>query len=265
MTPPALAPLSIERDRRDVAWRVLEGGAVIGSSTALSRPDRRCFVSIDTWRTEVFGLLLQTMSNEFEEDLFTTVDEADGARLEQWSAGGFTVNRLEHEYLIPTAPEATGLRGAATPPGIDVVSAAQVDVAGLRRLDEELRTDVPGSDGWINDPQEFREYTFDPRHFDPATYLVAVDQASGDLLGLARVWTDRRFPRLGLIGVVAGHRRRGLARALIGAALLPLHQRGVQEVAAEADARNAASITLLTSLGARRTGGSVELLRRWPS
>lgn len=261
MTPPAPPVLSIERDRREVAWRVLEDGAVIGSSKALSRPDRRCFVSIDTWRTEVFDLLLQTMSDELEEDLFTTVDETDGARLEQWSASGFTINRLEHEYLIATELERTGLGGATTPPGVDVVSAAHVEVAGLRRLDEELRADVPGSDGWINDPQEFREYTFDARHFDPATYLVAVDQTSGDLVGLARVWIER-FPRLGLIGVVAGHRRRGLARALTGAAFLPLHQRGVQEVAAEADARNAASITLLTSLGARRTGGSVELLRR---
>ncbi len=54
----------------------------------------------------------------------------------------------------------------------------------LRALDELLREDVPGSDGWLNDPQEFREYTFDPRHFNAETYLVAVDEVNGDLAGV---------------------------------------------------------------------------------
>jgi hypothetical protein len=51
-----------------------------------------------------------------------------------------------------------------------------------------LRADLPGSDGWINDPQEFGEYTLDERQFDPATHLAAVDDAGQAFAGLVRVW-----------------------------------------------------------------------------
>jgi ribosomal protein S18 acetylase RimI-like enzyme len=132
----------------------------------------------------------------------------------------------------------------------------------LARLDERLRQDVPGSDGWINDPAEFRAYTFD-RHFDPRLYLVAV--VDGDYAGLVRVWRGNRVPRLGLVGVLRWHRRRGLARALLQAAFTPLAERGIELVSAEADATNAPSQALLASLGARRTGGSVELRRQGAS
>jgi RimJ/RimL family protein N-acetyltransferase len=117
-------------------------------------------------------------------------------------------------------------------------------------------------DGWINDPQEFREHTFDERRFDPATYLVAVDDVSQAFAGLARVWNRPRQPRLDLVGVTSGYRRRGLAKMLLAAVFAPLCDRGISEVAAEADAANAASNALLSRIGARRVGGSIELVRR---
>jgi len=55
--------------------------------------------------------------------------------------------------------------------------------------------------------------------------------------------------------------RRGLACALLHAALTPLAERGIELVSAEADVTNTPSQALLASLGARRTGGSVELRR----
>lgn len=252
----------VERVSRTAEWRALENGEIVGTARAQCRPDRRWVVAIDAWRAQVFPVLMQAVVKDLQENLFTTVDEADLAQLERWSENGFVVHRRENEYLIPTDPESTGLQGATLPTGFNAVSAAVADEGSLRALDELLREDVPGSDGWVNDPQQFREYTFDPRHFDPATYLVAVHEPTGNLAGLARVWTGPDRPRLGLIGVVAGYRRRGLARALLAAAFRPLHERGVSEVAAEADATNAASTSLLTSLGAWRTGGTVELLRR---
>lgn len=113
-----------------------------------------------------------------------------------------------------------------------------------------------------DDPKEFAEYTFDPRHFDPETYLVAVDDATGTYAGLVRVWNDPGVRMLGLIAVTRAYRRRGVARALLAAAFRPLHDQGVREVAAEVDVTNDASSTLLRSLGAHRVGGSVELLLR---
>ena len=80
----------------------------------------------------------------------------------------------------------TGLAGAALPAELDVVSAADADITRLRLLDDALRQDVPGCQGWRWDTEQFRAETFGP-FFDPATYLVAVDRASGQYAGLVRV------------------------------------------------------------------------------
>lgn len=256
----SISASEVVRVDQDAQWQVIENGEVVGRARAVHRPDRRWFVSVDTWRADTDELVVRAIDRDLRADLHTTVDEADVAALDRWARIGFTVSRREHEYLIPTAPETTGLGQAHVPAGIVLRSAADVDVDRLRGLDELLRADVPGSDGWVNDPQEFREYTFDPGHFDPATYLVA--EADGELVGLARIWHGPKLPRLGLIGVAASDRRRGLARALLAAAFGLLHDRGAGQVSAEVDVTNAASIALLTSLGAWRTGASVELIRR---
>jgi hypothetical protein len=44
-----------------------------------------------------------------------------------------------------------------------------------------------------------------------------------------------------------------------------LHQRGTVDVVAEVDVTNTSSNRLLTGLGARRTGGTIELVRPWPA
>ncbi len=99
------------------------------------------------------------------------------------------------------------------------------------------------------------------RQFDPATYLVAVEVASGDYVGLARVWKRPGKPRLGLIGVLGPHRQQGLARILLARVFRVLHQRGQAEVAAEIDDTNAPSRALLLPLGAKAVGGFVEFIR----
>jgi GNAT superfamily N-acetyltransferase len=65
----------------------------------------------------------------------------------------------------------------------------------------------------------------------------------------------------GIVGVLAAHRRRGLARALIAQALAPLADDGETRVTAEADTTNAASDALLRGFGATVTGGTIELRR----
>jgi ribosomal protein S18 acetylase RimI-like enzyme len=260
----ASSDLRIARLMRVASWRALAGAEVVGEANAMLRPDRRWFISVDTWVADSFLPLVSAVADDLRQDLYTTVDEGDEAELRNWSAAGFTFLRREHHYLVPTGPDRTRLAGAALPAGMSLVSADAVDEDGLRMLDEALRQDVPGTDGWINDPQEFREHTFDERRFDPATYLVAVDDFSRAFAGLARVWNHPRQPRLDLVGVTSGYRRQGLAKNLLAAVFAPLRDRGVSEVAAEADATNAASNALLTRIGARRAGGSIELVRRAP-
>lgn len=255
------AGLTVTRSRAG-EWHAADGDLDVGVAYAMLRPDQRWFVSLDSWRYDAYQPLLAAVGRDIQQDLYVTVDDSDYGQLDRCGTLGFTVSRREDEYRVPTDPAITGLGEARFPSGLHAVSAADADVDALRLLDDLLREDVPGADGWVNDPREFREYTFHPSHFDAATYLVAVDGTTGAYAGLVRVWNDPGQRLLGLIAVVRAYRRRGLARALLAAAFRPLHDQGVGSVAAEVDVTNNACASLLRSLGARRTGGSVEMIRR---
>jgi ribosomal protein S18 acetylase RimI-like enzyme len=246
----------------DLAWGAFARDERVGVVKALLRPDERCFLVFDACRAEAYAPLVAAVAQELARDLYVTVDEADDEGRASCELVGFEINRRESEYLIPTDPEVTGLRGVESPPGFVLVGADQVAEDRLRALDDTLRQDVPGTDGWRWDEAGFRDETFDSPSFDPTTYLIATERTSGDYAGLVRVWNNFMGPRLGLIAVVPPYHRRGLAKALLAQAFTVLHERGKTEVSAEVDDTNVASTSLLNALGARRTGGSIELIRR---
>jgi GNAT superfamily N-acetyltransferase len=258
MTIPAVR---INRAHSALTWYALDGDVVAGEVSGRLRPDGRCFLYFDAWRADVYPALAGAAARELRCDLYVSLDDAEFDALDACGAAGFAEHRRESFYRIPTDPAVTGLADAAMPDGLDVLSAADADVDRLRLLDDALRQDLPGCDGWRWDPGEFREDTFGP-FFDPATYLVAVDRFSGDYAGLARVWRSRGGPRLSLIGTLAPYRKRGVASALLGCTFAVLVARGETSVIAEVDDESDASVSLLTRLGARRYGGSVELIRR---
>jgi RimJ/RimL family protein N-acetyltransferase len=262
VAPPPSGP-RVVRASPGLVWRAFGGDQAVGAVRAFLRPDNRWFVAFDDGRADSDAPLLAAVAADAGADLYATADERDQASLDRLARLGFTVNRRESRYVIPTGSGAGGSAagaGAAEPEGTVIISAADADEDELRRLDDTLRQDVPGTAGWRWDPGDFREETFDSAQFDPATYLVAVDADSGRYVGLARVWHQPGRPRLGLIGVTRPYRRRGLARVLLAQVFTVLHRRGQAEVTAEADDTNAASRSLLLSLGARRVGGDVELV-----
>jgi ribosomal protein S18 acetylase RimI-like enzyme len=235
-------------------WEARRGGEVVGTLVAWVRPDGRCFLFVSDCAPEAYGSLLDAALGELDRDVYL-----EGEATDELTERGFVVHRREHLYVLPTdVPQPVSL-----PDGFAVVSAADADVDRLRELDEELRQDVPGTAGWRNEPGAFARETFQDPEFDAATYLVAVEGGTGAYAGLVRVWIrgDGRAPRLGSIGVRSAHRKRGLARALMTRVLGVLHERGTPEVVTEADETNAASNALMASFGARRIGGTVELLR----
>jgi ribosomal protein S18 acetylase RimI-like enzyme len=256
------AVLQVRRLSPDLSWRAFAGAEGVGVVKASLRPNERCFVFFDSCRAGAYEPLLAAVAQELGRDLYVTVDEADDEGWALYERLGYVVNRREGEYLIPTDPDVTGLRGFESPPGFVLVGADQVAEDRLRLLDDTLRQDVPGTDGWRWDEAGFREETFDSPSFDPSTYLIAIEQTSGDYAGLVRVWNNFMGPRLGLIAVLPRYRRRGLAKVLLARAFAVLHERGKTEVSAEVDDTNAASTSLLKALGARRTGGSIELRLR---
>lgn len=238
-------------------WHALEDDQVVGRAHLRRRPDDRGYVAADAWQVPVTRALLAAVAADVPGDLYTNVDANDADQLALLAAAGYTDYRREDEVVIPVGSALAATAGP-TPPGIAIVPAQEKEADRLCRLDEQLRQDVPGTDGWVNEPAEFRDYTFG-EHFDPELYLVAV--AGDEYAGLVRVWRGTQVPRLGLIGVLRWHRRKGLAAALLHTVLTTLAERGVEQLSAEVDTTNAASRALLTKLGARRTGGTVELRR----
>jgi len=247
----------IERVVPNRLWHALEDDRVVGRAHLRRRPDDRAFVAADAWLEPVTRALLDAVAADVPGDLHTLAGEDDADQLTLLAAAGYAVVRREDEFVVPVGPALAATAGPV-PDRATIVPADEKESDRLARLDERLRQDVPGSDGWVNDPAEFREYTF-AQHFDPRLYLVAV--VDGEYAGLVRVWRGNRVPRLGMVGVLRWYRRRGLARALLHAGLTPLAERGIELVSAEADVTNAPSQALLASLGARRTGCSVELRR----
>jgi ribosomal protein S18 acetylase RimI-like enzyme len=253
----------IVRSPPGLVWRAFDGDQAVGAVRATLRPNQRWFVFFDTCREDSYAPLVAAVAQNTCADLYTIMDEANEEGLARLSRLGFAEDRREGIFVIPTDPAATGLRDVAVPDEITIISASNAYEDQLRLLDEDLRQDVPGAEGWQWDPGDFNEETFDSG-FDPETYLVAVEWASGEYIGLVRIWDNPGRPRLGLIALRRGWRRRGLARALLSQAFRVLHDRGKAEVSAEADDANLASVALLTSIGGKRHRGYAELVRRAP-
>jgi ribosomal protein S18 acetylase RimI-like enzyme len=187
-------------------------------------------------------------------DVYCTVEASE---VDSCLALGFEIHRREGVYLLP-------VRSARVkaPRGVVFAHADEVDEATLRLLDDELRQDVPGAEGWKWGEADFHQETYESAEFDPMTYLVALAGEHGEAVGIVRVWMKQPIPRLGFVGVRRSYRRRGIARALLAEVFARLDERGIHEVSTEIDETNTASRALLEGLGARHTGISVELVKR---
>ena len=168
-------------------WAAHHDELAVGKAAAFVRPDDRCIASFDCRRTHAYEPLVQAVARHFQRDLYTEIDKSDDEKHRRLTESGFVIHRREHVYTIPTDPAITGLIDGDRPPGIEIVTADQVDEDRLRSWMTKLRQDVPGADGWTWQPQGFRKQTNDSPSFNPATYLVAVERSTGRYAGLVRV------------------------------------------------------------------------------
>jgi ribosomal protein S18 acetylase RimI-like enzyme len=252
----------IERGPSGLEWVAYDGDMEAGELSALVRPDGRCVAFLRPGQSPADELLLATAIADTGHDLHTLLDEFNYLEIEWHTTLGFEVTGQESHVVIGVSAAAASLRDAAVPAGLKLISAADADEDRLRLLDDAVRRDMPGTDGWRWGAAGFRAQTLDSGFFDPALHLVAADEVSGEYAGLVRAWHHRRMSRLALIGVRPGYRRRGLARVLLAAVFGVLQDRGAPEVVAEVADTNTAALALLDDLGARRTGGAVWLVRR---
>jgi GNAT superfamily N-acetyltransferase len=192
--------------------------------------------------------------------LYTSVQQRDEVELRRLGDLGFVVSRRDHHYRIPVDPARFRLPDAAPPPGIVLISAAGANLDQLRLLDDALRNETPGADGWRWTPSEFREETFSDG-FSPATYQVAFQERTGAYVGLARLWMKSAGPRFGFVGVLPPWRRTRVTYALLSSVFQEVLRRGHTEVTGEIDATNRASNAIAARAGAVRVSGSYELVR----
>ena len=243
----------------DRHWHALDDDRVAGRGELSLRPDGRRFVSVDAWHGTVFGRLAGAMLADLPRPLYTVVDEADVDLLSRWERLGFGPRRREWEYVVPTDPQVTGL-GSVPSPGVTVLPAGAASEGPLRALYQVIRAEVEATVGWANMPAEVPARVDGSGLLDPSRYVVAV--YAGEYAALARVVPLPRQPRIGLIAVRADLRRRGAARALLAHVLGAAHGRGVATASAEVNQSNEPAIALFESIGARRTGSNLELVRR---
>lgn len=192
------------------------------------------------------------------------VDAGSSGERSALSAAGLCQGRREFRIRFDVAAALLRLAGVELPPAMSVRSALDVDEDRLRALDDELRWDIPGCEGWVNDAEGFHAETFLGPAFNPASYLVAVDTDSDEYVGLCRIWMNESGPRLGMVGVTRPYRRRGVARALAAAALRAVAAAGAGSVVAEYDRTNAASAALAAGVDAEVVGESVEFTSETP-
>ncbi|MEV0797659.1 GNAT family N-acetyltransferase [Kribbella sp. NPDC050281] len=239
----------------DNQWHAIENDLVVGRGHASRRLDGRTFLSIDTWRDAVFDRLAAAMLADQPAARYTVVDETDHDLIASWERSGFVTWRRESEYVVPTSLPTT-----AAPAGVVIATADAVAEAPLRDLDRAIRAEVESAVGWQTMPAEVLPWQGGTRPLDPSKYTVA--GRHDRYVGLVRVATMTRRPRIGLVAVLAAEQRHGIARALLSQVLGGLHRSGFEAATAEVDETNTAALALFEGLGARRTGGSLELIHR---
>lgn len=242
------------------SWTAYDGADPVGTLRWFVRPDRRCVVSFRDCRDDAYRPLLAAAVAALPRDLYTHVDERYPEARRRLVALGFVPNRLEDVYRIPVDPVAARLVGVAPPPDVDIISAADADLDRLRALDDVLRQEIPGCDGWEWSAESFQRETFS-EGFHPATYLVAVERDTDRYVGLIRAWIKAAEPHLGCLAVLPGARRGHITRALVAIGLAALHRQGHTGMLTTIDATNRAALALARRMGGQRVGGVHELVR----
>lgn len=235
--------------RRWLAW---DGDEVVAAVTATTRPDRRTFVSFAgphrAWPAlvDAAGAAVATLH----------ALARDPEALAALAASGFAVEMEAEEFRVRFDAALAALRRVSMPRGFTLVRAADADPERLFALDNAVRQDVPGTDGWEGDRTMFLDELS-----DPAAYLVAVEEASGAYVGLARVWRNPAGPRFGLVGVARRHRGTMVGPALIKAVLEEAAQWGHGSFTTETSLGNDAVHPRLARLAAARLGRFAQLIR----
>jgi GNAT superfamily N-acetyltransferase len=167
---------------------------------------------------------------------------------------------IERQKAVELDLAAVELSAAGAPPGIRIVSRAEVDLEPL--LPEmyeaagEAGGDVPGLDAgfsWTFD--EWRAFEIDRPSRDPSLGFLALDGTT--VVGFASIDVIGGRASNGLTGVRRAYRRRGIARALKLAQIRAAKEAGFTSLLTESEETNEPMRRLNESLGYRPVPGMV--------
>lgn len=236
-------------DARTRTW-CIDGTTLRG----MIRPDGRLQLWLPDVDTRAWPALVGLASMDVGGPFLVTRSGDDrAAAVAALRTAGFQRARTETLWRIPVRSLARFRpRGSH-----HLVPVTELDPAAVAELDNAVREDIPGTQGWQGTAGDLEETLADPE-LDPELYLIARDPASGSLDGLVRVWNRLPDPRLGCLGVRRSWRRTGLAADLVAAVAVTLQARGVTHVITETDTTNAAASLAAANHGGLRTGSLVE-------
>ena len=243
-------------------WLASRDGTVVAAVTTWLRPDDRTFLSFGGGEPAAIGPLADAVCAELPRAVYTTVEEADAESVKALQGAGFTTEVVGERFRIRFDRALAALERARIPSGFSIHPADTVDEDRLFALDNTIRHDVPGTDGWRGDRRWFHEELIESPPFDPEAYLVAIEDRTGDYAGLVRIWRNPTGPRFGLIGVVRQHRGSPVAAALLEQALSAASHWGQPTFVTETSPQNAAVYPRMRRIGAESEGRFLQLVRR---
>lgn len=223
-----------ESGREIYRWLSLaHDGTVVGSLTGYHRPD-------DRWFLRLIGEGREPLVGAAQADLKTPVYvSVHISEVEAYAAIGFETEMAQEAFRLRFEDVLPRLRKGTLPAGFALQAADAVDEERLFELDNHIRNDMPGTDGWRGDRAMFHDELRDVPVFDPAGYLVAIHLASEDYAGLIRMWRNPSEPRLGAIGVHRDYRRTRIGAALLRTALKAASEWGSETFTSETSLSNA--------------------------
>lgn len=249
-------------DDDSTRWIAVAGGKGCGEASASRGPDLKTRVRLDCRDAAARAPLARAVAADLSGTLYATVDGSEVVMRSAFTAAGFVVEYTDDVYQAEFA-RVPSLRASTNVRGFSFMTADRAHTRSWFTLDNTLRQDVRGLDGWRGDLKWFAEENQQSPHFDPAAYVIAVDDANGEYAGLCRFWNgpDGKV-RLGMLGVLRQYRGLGLGAALLVAAAGPASRWGSPTFTGETYRGAEAMCALWKSLGAAVVGSKLTLVRR---
>ena len=241
-------------------WLAVDANVAIAAVDVRLRPDDRQFLSFRGSDIRSRPDLARAAGDGVSGVVFVNVDAEDHAAVSAFTAQGFSIESAASRVRISFSSVLSRLRRAWLPNGFRIRSAAAVDEDRLFILDNELRHDVPGLDGWRGNREWFHDELTDAPPFDAAAYLVA-EGSDCSYEGLVRIWRNPEGPHLGLIGVRRTHRGTPLAAALMLHGLGAASTWGFETFTADVSDSNGSVQPILTRVGTEELSRSCLMIR----